>query len=139
MSKLHLKVVSQEKKILERNVDSVTVPTHDGLITILPKHIGLFSKVTTGELVYRSKEKELSAVVTDGFVNVTPEGQVIVMVDSAVLARDISLYKAREAMEAAKKTMAASEDKREQILAEASLKKAMWEMRIAKKSKKQEI
>ena len=55
------------------------------------------------------------------------------MVDSAKLARDISVQKAEEAIAAAKETMSISEDRRELLLAEASLKQALLEIKVAQK------
>ena len=44
--KLQLKIVTPEKLILEELVDSVTIPTTEGEITILPDHIPLIASIT---------------------------------------------------------------------------------------------
>lgn len=137
MKTFTLKIVSQEKELLTETVDSVSVPTTSGEITILPEHIPLFSKVKTGELVYRTSTGDHSVVVTNGFVNVSPDGEVTVMVDSGVLARDISVEKASKAIDAAHETMLKTQNQRELILAEASLRRAMMELRVAQKTHKQ--
>ncbi|MGD9129339.1 MAG: ATP synthase F1 subunit epsilon [Candidatus Woesebacteria bacterium] len=139
MPKLNLQVVSQEKELLSTEVDSLTVPTTTGRINILPKHIGLFSQLEVGELVYKIGTERHSIVLTDGFINVNPNNTVTVMVDSAVHARDISLSRAEKAIEAAKETMAKSKDQRELMMAEASLKRAMLEIKVAEKSKKRKV
>ncbi len=133
MQKLKLIVVSQEKKLLETEVESVSAVTTEGEITILARHIPLFTKLITGELRYIANDTESSLVVSDGFLTMNPNNEVTVMVDSATLVRDISIKQAEEAIAAAKETMKLSEDRRELILAEASLKRAMLEIRVAQK------
>lgn len=139
MKKILLTVVSQEEQLLKTKVDQITAPTTEGEITVLPRHIALFSKLQDGELRYLEDNVENSLVISSGFITVSPDSEVTVMVDSAKLARDISLEKAEEAVQAAKETMTRTSDQRELLMAEASLKRAMLEIRIAQKSKKSKI
>lgn len=134
-AKLKLQVVSQELELLNAVVDSVTIPGSEGELTILPYHIPLFSKITVGELIFRSGNQEDSILISNGFLNVTPDNSVIVLVDSALHARDISLQKAEQAIKEAHETMRLSQDERELMLAEASLRRALLEIRIARRSK----
>ncbi len=134
--RLQLSVVSQEKELIKTAVDEVSAPTTTGEITILPKHIPLYSKLNTGVLRYRNDHSEHFLVISDGFITVSPQNEVIVIVDAATLERDISEQKAASAVAAAKKTMETSTDRRELLLAEASLKKALLEIKLAQQSKR---
>lgn len=135
-SKLTLRIISQEKKLLEEVVDKVSLPSVDGEITILPHHAALLSQVQTGNLRFTQEGKEQDVVIAKGFVDVNPAGVVTVLVDSAIHARDISMEKVQKAIEEAQATMARSEDQRELLMAEASLKLAMLELKVAQKTKK---
>jgi F-type H+-transporting ATPase subunit epsilon len=137
--KLTLRVISQEKKLLEEIVDKVTLPSTDGEITILPQHAALLSELATGHLRFTQDGVEQDVVVSRGFVDVHPSGMVTVLVDSATHARDISVEKVQQAIKDAQETMSHSEDRRELLMAEASLKRAMLEMKIAQKSSKSGI
>lgn len=140
MKQILLTVVSQEKQLLKTKVDQITVPTVDGEITILPEHIGLFSKLQTGVISYLENGTGQSIVISEGFITVSPDSSVTIMVDTATHARDISLEKAEAAVKAAKETINSSpEDRRELLMAEASLKRALLEIRVAQKSKKSRI
>jgi F-type H+-transporting ATPase subunit epsilon len=139
MKQFPLHIVSQERELLSLEVDSVTVPTSEGEITVLYKHIPLFAKVVTGELVYRNATDAASVVVSNGFVNVAPSGEVIILVDSGVLDREISVQKAESAIKAAQETMVKTRDQRELLLAEASLKRAMMEIQVAQKTHRAKI
>ncbi len=136
---LHLTIVSQERALLSETVEQVTAPASEGEITVLPDHIPLMSKLDYGELRYVKDGQENSLVVSKGFINVEPNNQVTVMVDAAKLVREISLEKAQQAYQEARETMASSQDQREMILAEASLRQALWEIRVAQKTKKSSI
>ncbi len=139
MKTFPLHIVSQEKVLITEDVVSVSVPTSEGEITVLAEHIPLFSQVKTGQLIYRTPDAEASLVVSDGFVNVAPSGEVTVMVDNGILDRDISLEKAQDAVKAAKETMEKTQDQRELMMAEASLRQAMMEVKVAQKTRKSKI
>jgi F-type H+-transporting ATPase subunit epsilon len=75
---LKLKIVTPERLILEDIVTQVSLPTTEGVITVLPGHVQLISSLGTGEIVVRhlpaSVEGEESAespmAVSGGFVEI---------------------------------------------------------------------
>ncbi len=139
MRKLHLVVVSQERMLLDTEVVRVTATTSEGEVTILPGHIPLVSKLSPGELTYTTAEGSASIVVSKGFLTVEPQNKVTVMVDAAVPAREISVEKAEQAMKAAHQTLQISVDSRERLMAEAALRRALLEIKIAERSKKNRL
>ncbi|MBP7006522.1 MAG: ATP synthase F1 subunit epsilon [Candidatus Pacebacteria bacterium] len=68
--KLKLKIITPEKLILEEMVDSVTVPTKQGEITILPDHVPLISEMSSGEIVAMSDSESIPMAVVGGFVEI---------------------------------------------------------------------
>lgn len=136
---LQLTIVSQERKLLEADISQLTAMTSQGEVTILPTHIPLFCKLIPGELVFQTDSLQESFVVSKGFMDVGPDNTITIMVDTAVAARDISEQKAEDAVRQAKETMANSTDRQELLMAEASLKRAMLELKVAQKSKKNKI
>lgn len=139
MKKILLTVVSQERQLLKIQVEQITAPTTSGEITILPEHIALFSKLETGELSYTVDGVAKSMVISDGFITVSPNSEVTVMVDVATDERDFSVQKAEAAIKAARETITSTADQRELLMAEASLKRALIEIRLASKTKKSGI
>jgi F-type H+-transporting ATPase subunit epsilon len=138
-NKLTLIVVSQEKELLSAQVDSITLPASEGEVTILPAHVPLFSPLQPGVLTYRDGQQEDQIVVSKGFLDVGPDSQVTVIVDSAVHARDISLEKAESAMKAAHETMSNTQDRQELLMAEASLRQALLEIKVAHATRRSRI
>jgi len=55
---LKLKVVTPERLILEELVDSVTVPTTEGEIGILPEHVPLVAGLKSGDIVAKTNGEE---------------------------------------------------------------------------------
>lgn len=133
--KLQITIISQEQQRPPVEADKISVMTTDGEITVLPGHIPLFSRLETGELRYTNQDQETSFAVSKGFIDVGPDNTVTVLVDTAVAAREISLEKAEAAVRAAQETMATSEDQQELLLAEASLRLALLEVKMAQKTK----
>lgn len=136
---LQLRVVTQEKELLATKVDSITLPTASGEITVLPGHVALFSQVKLGMMTVRTGADEQFVVVSDGFLNVAANNEVVIMIDSGVLDRDISLQAAEKAVKAASETMTKTVDQRELMMAEASLRRALLEVQIATRTRKSRI
>ncbi len=139
MAKFTLTVVSQERQLLQAEVDSITVPASEGELTVLASHVPLFTPLLAGVLTYRVDKVETQIVVSKGFLDVGSDNQVTIMVDSAVHAREISLEKAEAAIEAAHQTVTTSRDRQELLMAEASLKQAMLEAKVARHSRRTSV
>ncbi len=139
MSKLRLEIVSQEKKLLDLQVDEVTAPASSGEITILADHIPLFTKLNPGEIRYRLNGKEYLVLVAQGFLNVDSDGHVTVIVDSAFEARELSLKKAQTAINEAKASLKTAKSKTELIKAEAALRFALLQEKIAQKTRLEKL
>ena len=135
MKHIYLTIITQEKELLSTEVEQVTAPTTEGEITVLPQHIPLFSRLQIGELLYVKDGEEHSLVISKGFIDVQPDSKVIILVDSAVHAREISVEKAQAAVKAAQETMAKSITEQEMLMTEASLKRALLEIKVAQKTK----
>ena len=131
MAKLKLRVLSQNEELLNLEVDSVNLPMYEGEATILPNHIPVFSQLKPGILRYSKDNKKSFIVISKGFVDKDENNQIIIMVDSAVEERDIATEKAKKAIKEAEKIISAPKSKRELILAEAALKQAMLELKLA--------
>ncbi len=134
-NKLRLTIVSQEEQLLDQEVDSVTLSTKDGIITLLRDHQPLISKLEFGELDYQVGNQRHTMLLTQGFVNKKPDNQVLVVVDSAFSARELNNEKIKAAVARAKEAYKMSADKQDLLMIEASLKQLFWEVQLANKKK----
>lgn len=78
--KIQLKIVTPEKLILEELVDEVTIPTTEGEITILPQHISLISRLSSGDIVAKNGNEEIPIAVVGGLLEVKEEDITIVTI-----------------------------------------------------------
>lgn len=101
--RLHLKLVTPIKTLMECSVDSVTLPTVMGQITILPGHAALVSVLAAGEATIIDGEKRTPLAIAGGIVEVS-QNTIAILADSAEAPSDIDVALAeRKAEELAQK------------------------------------
>ncbi len=80
--KLHLKIVTPERIVLEEEVDQVSLPTTEGEITILPDHIPLITSLKSGDIVALNNGEYIPMAVVGGFVEIK-NNEIAVLADFA--------------------------------------------------------
>lgn len=140
MGKLKLKIITPERVLLESEVDSLSVPTQMGEITVLPNHIPLVANLAPGELKVVENDTRHFLSVTGGVIEVRAGNEIVVLADAAEEAEEIDVKRAEEARERARKIMA------EKILSEeeyaqtaAALEKSLARIRVATKKKYRDV
>jgi F-type H+-transporting ATPase subunit epsilon len=86
---LKLKIITPERTILEEMVDSVTLPTTEGEIGILPNHIPLVSALASGDIVAKKGDEVIPMAVSGGFIEFK-NNELAVLADFAEHVADIS-------------------------------------------------
>jgi F-type H+-transporting ATPase subunit epsilon len=104
-SKLHLVVVTRERKIVETDVEEVILPGYSGELGVLPGHTPLLAVLRVGIMRYREGGKISSLVLSWGFAEVLPE-RVIVMAETAKLPAEIDAAAAQAALRDAEQEIA---------------------------------
>ena len=135
MELFSLEVISQETVIYQDTAESVTANASEGEVTILAHHTPFFSKLTTGKIAIRKAGEKTELVTGSGFIDVSPENKVTILVDSAVRADEIDMRKAEEAKNRAQELLKQKISRTEILRAEASLKKAVLELKVARSRK----
>src|SRR3989344_2186530 len=136
MSLLKLKIVSPEKKVFEEGeFESITIPTGDGEVTILPNHIPLVSRVVPGEIIARKKGSEESLITLNGFLKLSENGEVLILSDYAVRSEDVEIERVEAAKKKAEDTMKEKVSEKEFAVAEAELRRTLLELKVARKRK----
>lgn len=104
---LKLEIVTPERRVLDAEVDSVTVPTATGEAGILQNHATLISALKPGILAYAVKGTTDKLAISGGFVEVNSD-TVSVLVDSAETPDEIDVGRAKSDLDAAEKAIAAA-------------------------------
>lgn len=135
MASILFKIVTPERVVLEDKVDSVTIPTSEGEITVLPNHLPLVSILSPGELVIRKNKEEVYMAVAGGFVTVEPKSQVSVLADSAERAEELNLEAIEQARARALRLLEEKRGQDETAFADAAaaMSRELARLRVARK------
>ena len=79
-STIHLKVISPRRLLADVDVESVSLPSLEGEIGILPGHRPLFVGIGKGLVRFRAQGEEETLAVDGGYAQVQPN-EVLVMTD----------------------------------------------------------
>jgi F-type H+-transporting ATPase subunit epsilon len=134
--RIHLEVVTPERKVLEAEVDRVDVPGLDGELGILPGHTELISQLKpAGLLTYYVNDQKGEMAISDGFVEVSPD-RVVVLADKAERPEDIDLKRALEQKEQAERQLqrALSDPDIDIVRASIELERASIELQLAERA-----
>ncbi|PWB68728.1 MAG: ATP synthase F1 subunit epsilon [Holophagae bacterium] len=121
--RLHLKVVTPVRVVVEAEADEVTLPGALGTLGILPGHAPLLVTLGIGELSYRTATREHYLAIQYGFAEVAAD-VVTVLPDVAELPAEIDVEAAREekrAAEAALRSAAGEEFEHQRAHLEAAV------------------
>lgn len=132
---LYLKLITPTATILDEEVDEITLPTVNGEISILPNHVDLLTKIVAGEMIIKKGNKIQEFAVFGGFLEVS-KNHASILADYAVRAEDIEIGKAKEAHERAQKAMKDKLTAEDFQVANAELRKALLELKVATKHKR---
>jgi F-type H+-transporting ATPase subunit epsilon len=127
---LHLEIVTAERLVLSDDVDQVNAPTKDGRVGILPRHMPLITVLTEGELSIVKNGVRTEFAVFGGFMEVLPD-RVTILADSCDRSDEIDLDRAEEARQRAEERIAQRKSDQDMIQAEAELRRALMQIRIA--------
>lgn len=124
---LKLEIVTPERKVIDAEVESVTVPTLSGEAGIMPQHAPLISALKPGIVTVTTRGQAERLAVGTGFVEVS-NNRVSVLTDVAETAEEIDAEKARaDKAEIEKELAAASQlpaDETEELRERAALASA---------------
>ena len=105
--KLKLTLLTPERRVFEAvEVSSVTLPTSEGQIQILPGHAAFLGMLNTGAFRFArvSGEQETAGVISSGFFRIV-DGLVTVMAETLELRGEIDLARAKVAQSKAEKVL----------------------------------
>jgi F-type H+-transporting ATPase subunit epsilon len=104
---LKLEIVTPERKVVDSEVESVTVPTASGEVGIMAAHAPLISALKPGVLSYSQKGNIEKLAISTGFVEVSRD-LVSVLTDFAESADEIDQAKAKADRDEAEKELSSS-------------------------------
>jgi F-type H+-transporting ATPase subunit epsilon len=103
--KLHLEVVTPERRVVEASTPQVQLPGSDGFLGILPGHAPLLTELGIGELSFEEGGSTRYCAIFTGYAEVLPD-RVIALAEAAERPEEIDVERARKAKAVAEKKLA---------------------------------
>ena len=135
MASIVFEIATPERIVYKEQVDSLTLPTKDGEITVLPNHIPLVAVLVPGVATVRKGGKESYMAVSGGFIEVQPGNRVVVLADTAERADELTIAaieKARADAESALKEKRNMDDETFAAAA-AGLERELARLKVARR------
>ncbi|MBQ9493488.1 MAG: ATP synthase F1 subunit epsilon [Oscillibacter sp.] len=132
-------ILASDRDFFHGACTSIRLPTVDGAIGIMARHVNLVTALVPGEMWYRLPDgTEHTAALSHGLLRVE-DNHVLILVDSAERPEEIDMARARRAAEHAKEIMLESKSWQEYLQTQASLSRAMNRLKAAHRANPQEF
>ncbi len=134
--KLNLKVITPKKIVLEEQIVSLSAPTAEGEITILPNHTNLFTLLSEGIVKIKKENSEDLLAIGAGYLE-TDGKTLTVLVSKGYGQDEIDQELTQKAVTDARKIITRAQDQNERQQALVSLRRSLVDIKLLKKKKKQ--
>ena len=137
---LHLKIITPQKVALEEDISSVTVPSAEGEITILPHHANLFALLMEGiikikpSFIKAMEGKEKYLAIGGGYLETDGE-EINILVSRAYGQGEIDEEQTQRAIEDAQKIIFEAKDEEARKEAISQLRRSVIDMKLLKRRK----
>lgn len=129
MKQFLLSIVTPEREAFAEQVTSVSVPSTDGRLTILPHHAKLLASLSAGAIKIIQDGKEQHLAIGGGFIEVG-DTSVTILVSRAVHAHELNEIEIEKAKKAAQEVLAKATKGAEREEAIAMLRRSMLELKL---------
>lgn len=129
MSTFLVEIVTPERKVYEETANMVSVKGIEGELGILPNHIPLVTPLRIAPVTIKRGNVVDVVAVNGGFIEVRKD-KVVILAESAELAKDIDVERAEAAKRRAEQRLAAKRDEYDFRRAELSLQRAMNRLNV---------
>lgn len=131
---MHLKIITPRKIVIDEQVDSVSVPSAEGELTILPHHTNLFTLLVEGIIKVKKGNDEEFFSIGGGYLE-TDGLSVTILVSKAYGQDEIDKNLTEKALEEAKKILSEAKDEKQRSEAISLIRRAVIDSKLLKKRK----
>lgn len=125
-----LTIVTPERQVFQAAVNMVILRTVDGEIGVLPGHIPLVAPLAIGPVRIKTNGEEQNAAIGGGFIEISA-GNVLVLSESAELAKEIDVARAEAARQRALTRLEKKQADLDFARAQAALQRALVRLKVA--------
>ena len=129
---MKLSIVTMTEKVFEGEAESVSVPTEQGIITLLDSHEPLVTMIVPGEM-HIIVNNELKTLFTGGGFLHVEENQITILADQAEDLSKLTQQEAEDAKIRAEEQVSTAIGTDALIYAKAELEKSLARLRVLRK------
>ncbi len=96
--KIHLEIVTPQRRVIDKDVDEVILPGAEGSFGVRPGHAALLAGLAPGVAVSRSAGQEEVMAISSGYVEVQPD-RVVVLAETCEKSEEIDVDRARRRLQ----------------------------------------
>lgn len=134
MDTIRLSIVTPQREAYRQDVNMVSVPTVNGTVGILPKHIPLVSVLVEGEIKITAGGKDTFLAIGGGFMQVTKK-EIVILVSRAVHADELNETEIHKAQATAQQAIKQKGSADERAQANAILRRSFVELKVLRHRK----
>lgn len=131
MATFQFEVVTQERTVVLTDVEYASLPGVDGKFGVLAGHLPIMAALDYGVVEYGPKEGKRRKLALGGGFMEMHGNRLVIMANSAELAEEIDILRARQAKERAESRLADRQTDMDFARAQIALKKALLRLKVA--------
>jgi F-type H+-transporting ATPase subunit epsilon len=131
-AKYHLEIITPERTFFNGEVESVILPTSDGLMSIQKMHEPMVIVLSIGEMKLCIDGEWKDCTTSSGFIEIKPD-ETIIFSQAVEWPEEIDLKRAQEAKEIAEEHMRQKQSYQEYMQSQVALARAMVRLRVGRK------
>ena len=135
---MKLRIITPKKMVLEEEIESVTLPSVEGEITILPNHVSLFSLLKEGVVKIKYERKEDFLAIGGGYVETNGE-YVNILVSRAYGQDQINQTATEKAKKEAEDNLKKAKTTEERMQAASLLRRSIVDLKLLKRHRRSPI
>ncbi len=129
---LHLKILTPRKIVLDEEVSSVSAPSSEGEISILPRHTKLLTVLDEGVVTIRKDGKEDFLAIGGGYLE-TDGKELRILVSRAYGQDEIDEQMTKKALEEAERLVKEVKEEGARHEAMATMRRSVIDLKLLKK------
>lgn len=132
---MKLKIITPTKQVVDREVHSVSVPSVDGELTILPKHSNLLALLQEGIITMRDSKEEEFMAIGGGYLE-TDGKDVHILVSRAFNQNEIDEKFTENAIKEAQEILQQTDDQQQRSEAVSLIRRSVLNLKLLKKRRR---
>ena len=131
----HIDIVSLKGKLYSGEVEKITVPSTEGEMTILARHMPIVAPLGVGEVIVKTPQDLLNFSIGKGVFEFS-KGRARLLIEDEVSADEISEQNALVAKKHAEELLAKGIGREEKIQVTYQLRKSLIDLKIVRRKRK---